>query len=112
MNNVLILIALIPFSVVLNTTGQILLKSGSGQGMVNLNLFLGLVAYAVSTVSYILILKILKVSVAYPLVFGLTIIATTLAGANILKEQVTVQQWMGVGLVISGICAISFGKSV
>lgn len=110
MNNVLILIALIPFSVVLNTAGQILLKSGSGQGMVNLNLFLGLVAYAVSTVSYILILKRLNVSVAYPLVFGLTIVATTLAGANILKEPVNVQQWMGVGLVVSGICAISFGK--
>lgn len=112
MNNLLILIALIPFSVVLNTMGQILLKSGSGQGMVNFNVFAGIVAYAISTVSYMFILKRLNVSVAYPLVFGLTIIATTLAGANILKEQVTVQQWMGVGLVISGICAISFGKIV
>ena len=110
MNSSLVLVLLIVGSVILNTLGQMLLKSGSGQGMVNLTLFLGLVAYAISTVSYILILKRLNVSVAYPLVFGLTIIATTLAGANVLKESVTMQQWMGVGLVISGICAISFGK--
>ena len=110
MNSSLVLVLLIVGSVILNTLGQMLLKSGSGQGMVNLTLFAGLVAYAISTVSYILILKRLNVSVAYPLVFGLTIIATTLAGANVLKESVTMQQWMGVGLVISGICAISFGK--
>ena len=110
MNSSLVLMLLILGSVILNTLGQMLLKSGAGQGIVNFTVFAGLVAYAISTASYLLILKRLNVSVAYPLVFGLTIIATTLAGANVLKESVTVQQWMGVGLVISGICAISFGK--
>lgn len=110
MQNILALILLVPISVILNTTGQILLKFGSAHGMINWNVLGGVTAYAMSTVSYLLVLRRLDVSVAYTLVFGLTIVATTVAGANIFKEQVSIQQWMGVGLVISGICAIGFGN--
>ncbi|WP_008314012.1 DMT family transporter [Leptolyngbya sp. PCC 6406] len=110
MQNVLILILLVPVSVALNTIGQILLKFGSVHGMVNWHVLGGVTAYAMSTVSYLLVLRRLDVSIAYTLVFGLTIVATTLAGANVFKEQVGIQQWMGVGLVLSGICAIGFGN--
>jgi small multidrug resistance pump len=119
MNSYFIVVCLIPVSVFLNTSGQILLKMGSGEKFINMfgivlpiniNLLAGLVAYALSTVSYIVILKKLNVVVAYPVVFGLTIIATTFAGATILKEPVTQIHWMGVGLVIGGLCAIAFGK--
>lgn len=110
MSAYLIIISLVFISVALNTAGQTLLKAGAGQGLVNIHLLGGIVAYGLSTVSYILILKKLNVVVAYPVVFGLTIIATTLAGTLILKEQVTNLHWIGVGLIISGLCAIAFGK--
>jgi multidrug transporter EmrE-like cation transporter len=48
--------------------------------------------------------------VAYPVVIGLTIVATTIAGVAILKERVSISQWIGVGLLLSGIWAIAFGK--
>lgn len=110
MNNSLAIAFLILVSVALNTTGQILLKLGSGQNPLNMYLFGGIAAYALSTAFYVLILGKLNLSVAYPVAIGLTIIATTLSGAMILKEPVASIQWLGIGLMISGICAIAFGK--
>ncbi|MCL1466750.1 DMT family transporter [Argonema galeatum] len=101
---------LILLSVGLNTSGQILLKQGSGQNPLNLYLLGGLSAYALSTIFYILVLGKFNLSVAYPIVIGLTVIGTTIAGALIFSERVTFVSWLGVGLMIGGICAIAFGK--
>ncbi|MCL1472596.1 DMT family transporter [Argonema antarcticum] len=101
---------LILLSVGLNTSGQILLKQGSGQNPLNLYLLGGLSAYALSTVFYILVLGKLNLSVIYPVVIGLTTIGTTIAGVLIFSEKVSTVGWMGVGLVIAGISAIAFGK--
>lgn len=102
---------LILLSVGLNTGGQILLKQGSGQNPLNIYLFGGLFAYALSTVFYILVLGKFNLSVAYPMVIGLTVIGTTIAGSVIFGEKVTFVNWLGVGLLIAGISAIAFGKS-
>lgn len=102
---------LILVTVGLNTIAQTLLKLGSGQNPLNLYLIGGILAYGLSTVFYVLVLGKLNLSVAYPVVIGLTIFATTLAGAVILREKVALVHWLGVGLMLSGILAIAFAKT-
>lgn len=102
---------LILVTVGLNTIAQTLLKLGSGQNPLNLYLIGGILAYGLSTVFYILVLGKLNLSVAYPVVIGLTIFATTMAGAVILREKVALVHWLGVGLMLSGILAIAFAKT-
>ncbi len=110
MTNFLIMTMLVLASVTLNTTGQSLLKLGAGQNPLNMYLFSGLVAYGISTIFYVAILGKLNVSVVYPVVIGLTIVSTTCAGAFLLKEHVSTLHWLGIGLMLSGISAIAFGK--
>jgi multidrug transporter EmrE-like cation transporter len=113
MNNSLFVVFSLVSSVILNTAGQSLLKMGSGQdNIINLHLLSGLFAYGLSTIFYILILGKLNLSFIYPVVIGLTVTATTFAGVFFLKEQVSFNQWMGIGLIISGIIAVAFNKVV
>ncbi|PAX45821.1 small multidrug resistance protein [Brunnivagina elsteri CCALA 953] len=103
---------LIILTVILNTGAQTLLKMGSGQNLLNFYLFGGICLYGISTIFYILVLGKFNLSVAYPLVIGLTIVATTIASSIILREKIVTSQWIGVGLLISGIWAITLNKSV
>jgi len=96
--------------VVLNVIAQTLLKRGSGQNLLNPYLIGGLFAYGLSTLFYIKVLGKLNLSVAYPVVIGLTVVATAIAGAIVLHEKVSVTQWLGVGLMLSGIFAIALAK--
>ena len=97
--------------IALNTIAQISLKIGSTQSFLNIYLLGGICTYAVSTVFYIGVLSKLNLSVTYPVVIGLTVAATTFLGAVVLKEQVPTIHWVGIGLMLSGICAIAFGKT-
>lgn len=97
-------------SVALNTLAQSLLKLGAGQNPLNIYILGGICAYGLSTLFYILVLGKFNLSVAYPVVIGLTIIATTFSGAWLLKEQISNVHWIGIGLMLSGISAIAFGK--
>lgn len=102
---------LILVTVALNTGAQTFLKLGSGQNPLNIYLLGGICLYGLSTVFYILVLGKFNLSVAYPVVIGLTILATIIAGAAILKEKISISQWLGVGLMLSGIWAIALAKS-
>lgn len=106
-----LLILLILVTVALNTIAQTLLKLGSGQNPLNIYLVGGLVAYGVSTIFYILVLGKFNLSVAYPVVIGLTVIGATIVGATIFQEKVAIEQWIGIGLMLSGIVAVAFGKA-
>ena len=110
MNSQIFFPLIILLTVVLNTLAQTFLKLGSGQSPLNIYLFGGICFYGLSTIFYILVLGKFNLSVAYPVVIGLTIVATTIAGVAILKERVSISQWIGVGLLLSGIWAIAFGK--
>ncbi len=111
MANNLLFSLLILVTVGLNTIAQTCLKLGAGQNILNLYLVGGIFAYGISTLFYILVLGKLNLSVAYPVVIGLTILATTVAGAVILREKVAPVHWLGIGLMLSGILAIAFGKT-
>ena len=110
MNSNFIFVFLVMLTVLLNTIAQILLKLGAGQRFLNIYLFAGLCIYGLSTIFYILVLSKLNLSLTYPIIIGLTVVATTLAGASFLKEQVLYIQWIGIGLMLGGIWAIAFGK--
>jgi small multidrug resistance pump len=110
MQNYLQLGLLIFMTVGLNTLAQLLLKLGSGQTFLNFNLLGGVVVYGLSTVVYILALGKLNLSAIYPVVIGLTVFSVTMMGAFLLKEKVTNTQWVGLGLMLSGISTIALGK--
>lgn len=101
---------LIFMTVGLNTLAQLLLKLGASQKNLNLNLLGGIVVYGLSTVVYILVLGKLNLSTIYPVVIGLTVCSVTVTGAFLLNEKVTSIQWVGLGLMLSGISTIAFGK--
>jgi small multidrug resistance pump len=101
---------LILVTVGLNTLAQVLLKLGSGQNPVNPYLLSGILAYGLSTVVYIVVLSKFNLSVAYPVIIGLTVLATTIMGVFFLGEKVATIHWIGIGLMISGISAIALGK--
>jgi small multidrug resistance pump len=101
---------LILTTVGLNTLAQALLKLGSGQSLLNLYLLGGVLVYGLSTIFYIAVLGKFNLSVAYPVVIGLTVLSATIIGAFFLGEKVTTVQWLGIGLMLSGISAIAFGK--
>lgn len=97
-------------TVVLNTLAQALLKLGSGRNPLNPYLFGGILAYGLSTIFYVIFLGKLNLSVAYPVIIGLTVLATTITGAFLLGENVPTIHWLGIGLMLSGISVIAFGK--
>jgi multidrug transporter EmrE-like cation transporter len=111
MNNYLIFAGLILITVFLNTVAQTLLKLGAGQNPLNIYLLGGLCSYGLSTIFYILVLGKLNLSFAYPVVIGLTLIATTIAGAVLLREKVLFNQWLGLGLILSGIWLFAISKN-
>lgn len=94
----------------LNTLAQLLLKLGAGQKSLNLYLVGGVVVYGLSTVVYIFVLGKFNLSVIYPVVIGLTVFAATATGVFLLGEKVTSIQWVGVGLLLTGVLAIALGK--
>ena len=112
MNSQFFLPLLILTTVGLNTIAQTLLKLGSGQQLLNVYLLGGITAYGISTIFYIVVLGKFNLSVAYPLVIGLTILATTMSGAMMLGEKVSTSQWMGIGLMLSAIFTIALGKKI
>ncbi|MDX2099896.1 MAG: SMR family transporter [Leptolyngbyaceae cyanobacterium bins.59] len=111
MTNQILLAGLILVTVILNTIAQGLLKLGSGQNPLNLYLMGGLFAYGVSTVFYIMVLGKYNLSVAYPVIIGLTMISTAIVGAWLFKEKVDPVQWIGIGLMLSGIAAVALKSS-
>ncbi|WP_315787779.1 SMR family transporter [Fischerella sp. JS2] len=105
-------ILLILLTVALNTVAQTFLKLGAGQNPLNIYLFGGTCLYFFSMIVYITVLGKFNLSIAYPIVIGLTVVATTIVGSMILQEKVSPAQWIGVGLLISGIWAIAVGKTL
>lgn len=101
--------SLILITVGLNTVAQTFLKLGSGRDLFNPYLLGGILVYGLSTVFYILVLGKFNLSIAYPIVIGLTVISTTIMATFFLGERMTTVQWIGISLLLSGISAITSG---
>jgi small multidrug resistance pump len=112
MSNGIFLIGLMGITVMLNTLAQTALKLGTGQATpLNLYIGSGLLLYGGSAVLYIIVLGRLNLSYVYPIMIGLTMIATIFSGIIVLHEKVTVGQWIGVGLMLSGLIAITLNQA-
>lgn len=109
--NSLVISLLICFTVLFNTVAQTLLKLGSGQSPLNFYLIAGLGAYGLSTIFYITILGKLNLSFIYPIVIGLTVVASVLSGYIFLKENISMAQVFGTALMIGGLIIVSGGKA-
>lgn len=106
----MLFLLLVGTTVALNTLAQVLLKQGAGKFLLNPYLVGGILAYGLSTLLYIAVLGKLNLSQAYPLIIGLTVIATTVAGVHVFQEKVEPVAWLGIGLMLSGIGAIAIGR--
>lgn len=95
----------------LNSLAQTLLKLGAGRHPLNWYLLAGLSAYALSTLIYVVVLGKANVSLVYPIVVGLTVISTALAGVFLLRESVSPPYWLGIALILIGIFVITFTKA-
>ena len=112
MNNQFFLIILIVITIALNTIAQTFLKMGADRQSLNLFLLTKVVFYGLSTIVYVLVLGKFNLSIAYPIVIGSTVVATVAVGTIIFREKVSITQWIGVGLTLSGISAIALGKNI
>jgi len=110
MSNQFFFALLILITVALNTVAQTLLKLGAVQKSLNIYLLIGVGCYGLSTVFYVLVLGKFNLSVAYPVVIGLTVATTAIAGIIIFNEKVSMLQLIGMVLLLSGITAIAFAK--
>lgn len=106
----ILLIGLIGITVALNTIAQTFLKVGANQGSLNFHVIAGVFAYALSTLLYLFVLGKMNLSIAYPTVIGLTIVATTISSGLILRETVSLSQWFGIGLMVGAISIIALSK--
>ena len=111
------IIALI--SIVLGSLGQFLLKLGStdvklGRGLVtaalsfmlNLNIIISLICFFSSMLIWVLVLKRMELSMAYPMV-SLGYIITMALAFLFLNEPLRLTKFLGTLLIISGVIVIN-----
>ena len=74
----------------------------------NKKLFLGVIAYGISTIMFIPALKYGELSVLYPLV-ATSYLWVTLFSKWFLKEQMNLWKWIGISIILIGIIFIGLG---
>ena len=101
------------FNVFLISAGQIFLKKsavvatgGFIERMMNIYFVTGLFFYGISTLVWIIILKHIKLSVAYPMM-SLSYVAVMIAAQIFFNEKVYFIQWGGIILIIMGVGLIA-----
>jgi multidrug transporter EmrE-like cation transporter len=122
MRNILLILA----SVSLNAAAQVLMRTGmlkTGEigagaaalfkalpGMAgNVFLWLSLLCYGVSIIGWMVVLSRVEVSFAYAF-SSLGFVLVTILGSVILKEHISIQRIIGIGIVCCGIILVARGK--
>ncbi|RZD15651.1 MAG: hypothetical protein EVJ46_08945 [Candidatus Acididesulfobacter guangdongensis] len=109
------------FAVIFSSFGQLLQKIGSGKVkeehlkigfksvliFFNPFIFSALVILFFATLFYLLALSKLPLSIAYPLLSS-GYIFVLLLSKFFLKEKVGIRRWLGVFVIITGICVVFF----
>lgn len=116
-------VALTLMSVFLATAGQLMLKTGMAKvgyiGSARLErpfqvivevartwqVLLGLVLFALSAISWLLVISRVPLSFAYPFA-GITYVLLALFSKFVLKEHVPHMRWLGVALIVAGIIVV------
>lgn len=74
-------------------------------------LVIGLCIYVLSFLMSIMVMKRMNLTIFYPLSAGLIYILVSLAGFIVLKEAFTVQQLIGMAIILAGIVVMNLGKA-
>jgi undecaprenyl phosphate-alpha-L-ara4N flippase subunit ArnE len=95
-------ILLVVLCTVIEGFAQVFLKkSANPGGTLRLWLALGTGLFVVEALIYTGALRLLDVSTAYP-IGSLSFVAVTVLSHWLLKERITAERWVGVGLIIAG----------
>jgi multidrug transporter EmrE-like cation transporter len=99
-------ILLVPYAA-LSLFGLVQLKSATPG--VNVGFAIGFGAYAVSFLIWLRILKLLPLSVAFPVAAGVLMVGTQLVGLLRFGEPFTLGKGLGVALILGGILILRGG---
>ena len=109
-------------NIVFNSTGNVLMKTGMNKtdginlhgisGIINGIIFnpalmTGIFSYVASLAFYILVLKEIDLSIAYPISVSCTIIVVTVVSSFLLKETISINQIIGGAIIALGIFVLT-----
>ena len=105
----LIYIAITAVCAVFGALGQLFFKFGSANvsfnilsWILNVNVIVGLIFYAIATIIFIMVLKKAQLSMLYPVV-ATSYIWVAIFSIFIIKENISLLNWLGFALIIGGV---------
>ncbi len=113
------LIFLFCLYIALSSSGMLMIKMGtsgtafsSAGGVLNVSLnvklLIGIVLYVFSFILSMVLMSQMNLSVLYPLGAGLLNLIICLFSVFVLKEAITVPQWIGIALIAAGVVLMNF----
>jgi len=114
-NNVLITGTFVVASMACTVVGNLLLKSGAGQkglgttwpvSLLNLQTFLGAIAFCFAMIFYIMVLKRTTLNLAQS-IFAAQFVLVILAANFVLHEPIGMYRWMGVAMIALGMIVVA-----
>jgi len=117
MNSDTMIILLILIAAVMASVGALLLKKGSAKfkitasinGILNIIknyiLIIGILMYGLSSVFFIMALRLGELSVVYPLT-SISYIFVTILSIYFLKEHMNKYKWLGIAFIILGVILV------
>jgi len=104
-------VMLVLLATLLTTPGQIFFKMGAQrlpQVWTNWPLFLAVLLYGFAGCFFIVALRSGNLTRVYP-IFATSYIWVTLAGKWVFHDAVRLVNWVGIVLIICGVCCVAFG---
>ena len=94
----------------LGKNSTLLLNKGGFDLTLSWTLVLGAVIYVISFLLSMVVMKGMNLSLFYPLSAGLIYIAVCVASYLVLKEKISVQQLIGMVVILAGIVIMNIGR--
>ena len=104
-----IAILMVLFSTILTSLGQLFYKLGANKLpniFNNYFLMIGLIIYFTALIIFIYALKNGELSILYP-IYATSYILVAILSFFILKENINLLEWIGIGFIISGVIVVS-----
>ena len=109
--------------VILSAMGLTLIKIGTGQDIslflnakgfslrLNWILVIGMLVYIISCLTSMLVMKNMNLSIFYPVSAGLIYIVICGLSYCVLREKISINQWIGMSVILVGIIIMNLGKN-
>ena len=107
-------IGIIVVCTILTTIAQLSFKLGAESitlsiiSFINPYLIFGFLAYGLAAILLVIALRLGDLSLLYP-VWSLSFVWITIVSMFFLGESISIQNWLGISLIIAGISFIGFG---